>query len=759
MYKFVDVNEVPEDALLPSEALQINGDFIEVLIPGYRTLTVSGRELLSPELTSYETGSRDGATLKQKRIPARVITVKYQLLAKSNEEFRESYNKLADILNVEEAELIFNDEQDKFYKGTPSNFSTVEAGTNSVIGEFELYCADPFKYSVVEYEVTPSDNSFLIDYSGTYKAYPTLEAEFFNEDESEGEITGKGDCGFVAFFNEKEKIIQLGDPDETNAESYAKSQTLVNQKFDTETAWGTIAETNWATNKGKLTSDLLEQKGNVIMTVASHAVTKAPATSGELLKVTSKVKKPYVNYKVTAATSGRTEESINVEVTIQTTVDVKTNSGTVTAKAGASVKLSKVALYSSSTATKKSSTVSGTYYLWDGDIVKNRIRITNSKSNVGKSGKVTGWVNAADLSLTTSANGLGKGYGLKGGICFNGGEWNYATIKSESSNWDDNKAHTVKLTVKVKDLAADTTLLENIKFKVERTDDKDSNTGLLDETSCKDLEITTYTAPVPDTYYLMPQTYGTGDKWHGPTITRTIPADAAGNIGASNFTFSYKQKMAIGSSSAAQQEIGGFSACLTNGAKVIAGVTIFKHSAGKWANLFFWVNGQNVEILNIDLSKNNKYFGNNTSTLTTVKTSIIKKSGNTVEFNIGGIKRTFKDNAIKDTAVTKITFYMAKNGTKPELSFNGLYWAKFIKDNCDTWANIPNKFSSNDVVTADCKNGEVYLNNAPAASLGALGNDWEEFYLRPGLNQIGFAYSDWVQYAPTFKLKYREVFL
>lgn len=74
---------------------------------------------------------------------------------------------------------------------------------------------------------------------------------------------------------------------------------------------------------------------------------------------------------------------------------------------------------------------------------------------------------------------------------------------------------------------------------------------------------------------------------------------------------------------------------------------------------------------------------------------------------------------------------------------------------------MPNKFSANDVVEANCRNGEIYLNGVLTPSLGALGNDWEGFYLKPGFNQIGFSYSDWVtaDYAPSFKVKYREVFL
>lgn len=767
MYNFVDTIEVSEGAMLPSEALQLNGEYIENIISGYRTLTVSGREALSPELTTIETGIRDGSALQNRRYPARIIVVKYQLIAKSNDEFRAAFNQLGSILNVEEAELIFNDEQDKFFIGTPSALSEVEPGRNAVIGEIEFVCADPFKYSVEEYEATPNEgeDSILIDYKGTYKSFPTLEAEFFNEDENEAALSGGGDCGYVAFFNENEKIIQMGDPDEVDTEKYAKSQTLVNQKFNKETSWGAVAENNWAHNVGKLPTSDLVQLGNVYIKPAHYDRTEAPATSGTLLTKRTTAAKPYVDYKVTAKTSNRTANGIDVNVTITTTPVSSGSSGTTSIKAGAKVTLKDTNIYISSDATSKVGTRTGTYYLWDASVIKNRIRLTDKAANVGKSGQVSFWANVADLNLTTAST-FGDGIGLKGCIKIGGGDWVYGTIKSETSIWASKGSHNVTLTVKIKDIEANTTKLEDIKFKVERTDSKGGSVGELDETACKDFEISTYTEPVPGSWYLMPETYGTNSGWHGPSITRTIPADASGEVGAKNFTFSYRQKMSIGSGNKTQ-ELGAFMALLTTGSgssrKIVAGVNVYKYKDGKSGRMRFYVNGKQVKEIEVDLSYNNKYFGNASSAkkISPVKTSTIKKVGKKVEFNIGGIKKTFSDSSVANVAATQITFYWCQYSTKPTLKYNGLYWAKFIKNNCDTFEDIPNKFSANDVLTADCKSGEIFLNDTPTPTLGALGNDWEDFYLTPGLNQIGFSYSDWVEPGcePNCKIRFREVFL
>lgn len=66
---------------------------------------------------------------------------------------------------------------------------------------------------------------------------------------------------------------------------------------------------------------------------------------------------------------------------------------------GDKVTLSKAPLYISSTAAKKSTTISGTYYIHSDGIINSRIRITTPKGCVD----CTGWVNAADCKTDKPA--------------------------------------------------------------------------------------------------------------------------------------------------------------------------------------------------------------------------------------------------------------------------------------------------------------------------------------------------------------------
>lgn len=82
--------------------------------------------------------------------------------------------------------------------------------------------------------------------------------------------------------------------------------------------------------------------------------------------------------------------------------------------AGVAVTLDKTPLYVSSTATSPAAHKTGTFWLYDGELVSGRYRITNAESRVGKKPvgqNVTGWVNAADIGASASDTEDGSGAG------------------------------------------------------------------------------------------------------------------------------------------------------------------------------------------------------------------------------------------------------------------------------------------------------------------------------------------------------------
>ena len=74
-----------------------------------------------------------------------------------------------------------------------------------------------------------------------------------------------------------------------------------------------------------------------------------------------------------------------------------------TLSAGSKLSLKNVDLYASSTDKNAACKKSGAYYVWNAEVINNRIRITNSTSNVGKSGQVTGWISYSAAKSSTGS--------------------------------------------------------------------------------------------------------------------------------------------------------------------------------------------------------------------------------------------------------------------------------------------------------------------------------------------------------------------
>lgn len=218
MYAFVDtVNSGIVGTNLPTEAMSYNGVYLENEIDGYRTLSVTGRELMESEVTDQEIDGMDGSYYRYKTTPARTITVRYQLLARGSREFRDAFNKMNKLLSGEQVKVIFNDESDKYFIGTKTSNTQVDGGSNNVIGEIEIYCSDPCKYSTTEKEFTATDGVLNIVNEGTVPVSVDYD------------ITTTSETGYIGLVSE-EGIMQYGKVEELDGETYKQSEWLASIK-------------------------------------------------------------------------------------------------------------------------------------------------------------------------------------------------------------------------------------------------------------------------------------------------------------------------------------------------------------------------------------------------------------------------------------------------------------------------------------------------------------------------------------------------
>ena len=252
MYAFVNtVNSGIVGTNLPTEAMSYNGVYLENEIDGYRTLSVTGRELMESEVTDQEIDGMDGSYYRYKTTPTRTITVKYQLRARGSREFRDAFNKMNKLLSGEQVKVIFNDESDKYFIGTKTSNTQVDGGSNNVIGEIEIYCSDPRKYSTTEKEFTATDGVLNIVNEGTVPVSIDYDVQTTSE------------TGYIGLVSE-EGIMQYGKIEELDGETYKQSEWLASiddfykcnddiggtdVMHPTYGTNGTLAEHTWFGNK------------------------------------------------------------------------------------------------------------------------------------------------------------------------------------------------------------------------------------------------------------------------------------------------------------------------------------------------------------------------------------------------------------------------------------------------------------------------------------------------------------------------------
>lgn len=236
MYNFIDTTSEGSALALPSEALQINGQYIEEIVDGYRTLWVNGREGIPVKITDRQIGTSHGTDYIRRHYEPRMIEIGFQLLAESPEELMEKWNQVFSILDQEEAQLIFADEPDKYYTGTRYTIGTVPKGVKKLTSSVYFYCSDPFKYSADKFYTFDENGVFSVNYKGTHPAKPTLVAAMGS------------DNGFVAFVDKDSHVLQFGNPLEVDTVDHDLSEVLIADNAYDMASWTANGATLHASN-------------------------------------------------------------------------------------------------------------------------------------------------------------------------------------------------------------------------------------------------------------------------------------------------------------------------------------------------------------------------------------------------------------------------------------------------------------------------------------------------------------------------------
>lgn len=181
-----------------NDAMRINGKYLEDLVPGYITLGVNGRETLDMDIESVKLKRSDGEIFQHKRKNAREITVHFCLFAQDMADFDAKFQRLKAALNVNNAQLIFEDAPHKYWVGTPESLEVEYHGTNATNGEIKIICHDPVQHGVVERTVPFVDGTAEIYYGGTEETRPKIHAVF------------PEDTGYISFTKD-EKTLMFGD--------------------------------------------------------------------------------------------------------------------------------------------------------------------------------------------------------------------------------------------------------------------------------------------------------------------------------------------------------------------------------------------------------------------------------------------------------------------------------------------------------------------------------------------------------------------
>lgn len=134
----------------PKLSASIDGIWLEDEVPGFMTSYVQGRESYNINIDEITSKRIAGSRYSGRQVPSRDLDIHYYITTDTYEQFQQSFNKLRKLLwQKEEVRIIFGDEPNMFYVGTPTATTpSYLVDHHSAEGDITIHCCKPFKYSV-----------------------------------------------------------------------------------------------------------------------------------------------------------------------------------------------------------------------------------------------------------------------------------------------------------------------------------------------------------------------------------------------------------------------------------------------------------------------------------------------------------------------------------------------------------------------------------------------------------------------------------
>lgn len=249
--------------------------------------------------------------------------------------------------------------------------------------------------------------------------------------------------------------------------------------------------------------------------------------------------------------------------------------------------------------------------------------------------------------------------------------------------------------------------------------------------------------------YLYATDYGNGAQWHGPSLTKGIPADSRGHVGAKNCTLSWHHYYSTGTIN----DLGVVQFLMTDkNKKNVAAVTCFKNVSGQnFGHVHMYVNGIVLKEIDLDCGYWNRITGLDYGR------SSISKFGSRFEFDLGGQVYTFYVPEMENIEVTEISTFIGSCAVQPPVGANIVYSMTFVSHSVKAWRDIPNRYQPGDVVFVDGEEGKIYVNGAVCTKDAILGSKY--FLAPPGEMKVQFSCSDFCSQKPEITAKIREAYL